>query len=130
MILFPWPRQMHELSIAQSLIEVACDAATENAAKRITKLRLRIGRMAGVVEEALRFSFDLAAEGTACEGAALDIEDVAVSVMCPACNGAKVLEDCYALMCPTCQTPTSQILTGQELELVSLEVADHATPCP
>ncbi|MGF1581789.1 MAG: hydrogenase maturation nickel metallochaperone HypA [Gemmataceae bacterium] len=117
------------MSIAQSLIEMACETATKNNATRITKLFLRIGRLSGVVEEALRFSFDIAAEGTPCEGAVVEIEDVVVSVMCPVCDEPKTLADSYYLLCPKCQTPTPQILTGQEMELVSLEVVDHATPC-
>ena len=62
---------MHELSIAQSLIELACEAALREGGDRIERLNLRIGQLSGVVREALEFSFALAAEGTACEGAAV-----------------------------------------------------------
>ena len=77
---------MHELSIAQSLIDLACEAALREGADRIERLNLRIGRLSGVVREALEFSFELAAEGTLCEGAILEIEDVPIAVMCPRCK--------------------------------------------
>lgn len=120
---------MHELSIAQSLIEVACEAAEEAGAVRITRLCTRIGLLSGVVNEALLFCFELAAEGTPCEGATLEIEDVPLTVMCPDCNAPKTLEDRYCFLCPTCGSPTADILTGQEMELVSLEVDPHEAAC-
>ena len=120
---------MHELSIAQSMIDVACEAATREGCNHVRKLRARIGLLSGVATRALQFSFDLAAEGTACEGAVLEIEDVPVTVMCPRCNGAQELQVVYAFCCPVCGTPTPQILTGRELEVVCVELADDDTAC-
>jgi hydrogenase nickel incorporation protein HypA/HybF len=117
---------MHELSIAQSLIELACDAATQEGCERVTRLIVRVGALSGVVKEALEFSFDLAAEETACAGASLEIEDVKITVYCSACESRKTLSDGYLFCCPTCGLPTPEILTGRELELVSVEVDDYA----
>ena len=116
---------MHELSIAQCLVDAACEAADEEGG-RVTRLVARIGALSGVVKDALRFSFELAAEGTACEGAALEIEDVPVSVHCPRCDEPRVLADCYHFVCPTCGGATPTILTGRELELKSVELMTHA----
>jgi len=121
---------VHELSIAQSLIEVACDTAQREGARRVTKLFTRIGALSGVVKEALQFSFAIAAEGTACEGAVLNVEDVQVTVMCPLCDGPRTLQGAYDFGCPVCGAPTPDILTGRELVLVSLEVDfDDASDC-
>lgn len=113
---------MHELSIAQSLIELACDAAARERAERVSKLIVRIGAMSGVVKEALEFSFGLAAERTACEGAALEIEEVAVTIACPKCQEIKPLADVFDWRCPDCGTPTSEVVAGRELDLVSIVV--------
>ena len=118
---------MHELSIAQSLIDVACEAAEREGANRVTRLTARIGVLSGVVKECLLFSFGLAAEGTPCAGAVLDVEEVGITVMCPHCESAQALGADLTFRCPRCGTPTPEILTGRELELVSLEVAAHAT---
>lgn len=116
---------MHELSVAQSLIDLASETIVNEGAGHVRKLNLRIGAMAGVVSEALRFSFELAAEGTCCEGAELEIEHVLVVVYCEYCEQEKSLE-CYAcFVCPDCGKPTPTILSGRELELVSLEVDEH-----
>jgi hydrogenase nickel incorporation protein HypA/HybF len=118
---------VHELSVAQSLIEQACEAAAREGSAQVLKLSLRIGVLSGVVKEALLFSFELAAEDTACQGAALDIEEVPLSVHCPRCAAPQTLADGCHFICPICGTPAPQILTGRELELVSLEIATHAT---
>lgn len=121
---------MHELSIAQSLIDTACEEAQRAGASRVCRISLRIGALAGVVKEALQFSFELAAEGTLCEGAELDIEDVALTVMCPACNAPRTLPQAWHFSCPDCGAPASEILTGRELDLVSLEIEQHAPAHP
>jgi hydrogenase nickel incorporation protein HypA/HybF len=118
---------VHEVSIAQYLIDAACDAASREGSAQVTRLVARIGRLSGVAKEALRFSFDLAAEGTACDGAVLDIEDVSVSVLCPRCDAPRELPDDWRFVCPTCGTPTPSILSGRELELVSVEIMADAT---
>lgn len=116
---------MHELSIAHCLVEAACEAA-EQEGGRVTRLVARIGVLSGVVEDALRFSFDLAAEGTLCEGAALEIEDVSVSVHCPRCDQPRTLREYWHFVCPVCGNPTPKLLTGRELELKSVEIVTHA----
>jgi hydrogenase nickel incorporation protein HypA/HybF len=117
---------VHELSIAESLIDLACEAALREGADRVAKLNVRIGRLAGVVKEALQFSFEVAAEGTLCEGASLEIEDIAIAVMCPHCQAVKMLADGYEFCCPTCGSPTPEIVAGRELDFISLELAPHA----
>ena len=117
---------MHELSIAQNLIDLACEAAAREGADRVSKLLVRVGALSGVVKEALIFSFELAAEGTACAAAELDIEELAVTVLCPACRETKTLRDLSCWICPQCGTPTSEIVGGQELDLVAIEVETHA----
>jgi hydrogenase nickel incorporation protein HypA/HybF len=117
---------MHELSVAQSLIELASDAAARDGSDRVSRLFVRLGVLSGVVKEALEFSFDLAAEDSPCAGATLEIEEVPITVLCAYCEERKTLSDGYQFCCPTCGRPTPKILTGRELELVSVEVDEYA----
>jgi hydrogenase nickel incorporation protein HypA/HybF len=66
---------MHELSIAVNIIEVAEEEMIRHGGQRVRAVHLKLGPLAGVAKEALRFSFDLACQGTATEGSALLIED-------------------------------------------------------
>lgn len=113
---------MHELSIAVSLLEIAEQRAVEEGAERIARLFLKIGPLSGVVPDALSFAFEVASESTLAEGASLEIENVPVSVFCPACDLEAAVDSIYALRCSTCGSPTHDIRTGNELEITSMEI--------
>jgi hydrogenase nickel incorporation protein HypA/HybF len=119
---------MHELSIAMSLVEMACEKAVELGDVRVEALYLRLGPLSGVVKESLLFSFDLAAQGTAVEGARLEIEDVPLTVFCPDCREERPLSGPPRLRCPVCGAATPQVVQGRELELRALEVMENAAP--
>jgi hydrogenase nickel incorporation protein HypA/HybF len=118
---------MHELSIAMSLI----DAASEELPRlgpgvRVSALHVRLGPLAGVVADALMFSFDMAASGSRIDGARLEIEQVPITVFCDRCATERIIPSASFLHCPVCHAPASHVLTGRELELVALEVIDDA----
>lgn len=117
---------VHELSIALSLVEAACEAAAPLGNVRVEALHVRLGALSGVVKEALAFSFDMAARGTAIDGARLDIEDVPVTAFCPACDAERMLDaTTFALRCPQCDGPLTKLIHGREMELTALEVSDE-----
>lgn len=117
---------VHELSIALSLVELASEEAGRLGDVRVEALHVRIGPLAGVVEEALRFSFDLAAEGSPVEGARLEIERVPLTIRCSRCDAERELASAQHLRCPVCAEPAHEIVRGRELELRALEVTDRA----
>jgi len=115
-------RNMHELSIALSIVELAAEEAERRGAVRIDAVHLRLGDMSGVVKESLLFSYDLACEGTPLEGSSLVIEEVPVMVYCPACGVETNPPSIKSLCCPVCETPTTQVTRGKEIEVVALEI--------
>ena len=120
---------MHELSIAASVVESAEDVARRLGADKVAGVTLRIGELAGVVPDALRFSFGLVAEGTALDGAELVIEEVPARARCGAdggCGAAFAVGSPPALWCPRCERPAVELLTGRELELAEVRVAGSA----
>jgi hydrogenase nickel incorporation protein HypA/HybF len=121
---------MHELSIAQGLVEVACEALAkcEPAPARVGSLRVRIGGLAGVVPDALEFCYGLSVEGTPLAGSRLVIEPQPVVVFCPRCLENRTLEGDFRFRCPVCDTPTPELVHGRELELISMELIDHDEP--
>lgn len=124
---------MHELSIAQSLIDEASQAAAREGYSAVSKINVRVGSFCGVNVRALRFAFEVAAESTPCFGAVLLIEEIELTVECPRCNEVKELHSCFVFICPTCGSPTPKIVTGRELELVSIEITcqefSHDSTC-
>ena len=117
---------MHELSLAMSLVDVACEKAQTLGDVRVEAVHVRLGPYCGVVKEALAFCFEAAAQGSAVEGARLDIEDLPVIVFCARCSAEQQLAGVPQLRCPVCDERTPDIVTGRELELTALEVSDRA----
>ena len=107
-----------------SLVEAACEEVERLGDVHVEALHLRLGALSGVVREALEFSFGLAAEGTAIEGARLQIEEVPVTVLCPRCRAERELSSLQRFRCPVCGTPTPDVVRGRELELTALEIAE------
>jgi hydrogenase nickel incorporation protein HypA/HybF len=64
---------MHEVSIALSLIDLACSQSDLHLGERVDVLHLDVGALSGVDASALKFSFEVAAMDTPLEGARLEI---------------------------------------------------------
>lgn len=111
---------MHELSIAQSLLDIIVDESNRHRLGRINKVRLRIGDLAAVVPESLRFCFDLVSRDTVASGALLEIETVAVTARCDKCDFPFEVKD-RVFECPRCGEPVFEMLSGRELYVMSLE---------
>ncbi len=115
---------MHELSIAMSMIEIAGEEAASRGGARVTALHLKLGPLSGVVKDALLFSYDVAASGTALEGSRLVIEEVPVIVLCRSCNQQREIETIQHLCCPVCGELTPEVLSGRELQIVAMEIEE------
>jgi hydrogenase nickel incorporation protein HypA/HybF len=112
---------MHELSIALSILDLAEEEGRRRNA-RVVAVHLKLGRLSGVVKEALLSAYELAREGTPMEQAELSISEVPLVVRCPQCARNWTLSGMDPLSCPDCGTPTSEIVTGRELEVCALEL--------
>lgn len=108
---------MHELAIAESLVEAVCERA---AGRRVHRVTVRIGALTAVVPEAMRFCFGLACEGTVADGAALEIEHRPGAASCRSCGAGLELADPF-LLCP-CGSADVAVTSGRELQIVSMEV--------
>lgn len=113
---------MHEFGIAEGVLKACLATAQQHQAKKIEVVRLRIGALAGVVDEALTFAFDALAEDTPAQGARLLIEPVPVTCYCAAC-AKEFAAPRFSYRCPVCQTPSAEVRRGRELELISIEVS-------
>jgi hydrogenase nickel incorporation protein HypA/HybF len=109
---------MHELSIAEAVVEIA---ARHARGRRVLKVELKVGHLRQVVPSALSFAFELTTQGTALEGAELEIEEVPVSGVCRTC-GATGLLDAFPLRCRTCGGFDVELTGGEELLVDSLDL--------
>lgn len=112
---------MHEVGIMQSALEIAERQARAAGAARICEIRMRVGRMTGVVPEALDHAFEVLRGGTMAEDARLNVEYVPGVFFCLACQREFESEDLVG-GCPVCDAPSFDLRRGRELDVVSLEV--------
>jgi hydrogenase nickel incorporation protein HypA/HybF len=112
---------MHELSIASYLLEAVTEHAQQIGASRVLVINLVIGERAGVVDDSLRFSFELLAPGTPAEGASINARRVPMRLRCYDCDDdyTPVGDD---FRCPRCGICGQLTDAGSELLIESIEI--------
>ena len=111
---------MHELSIAQNIIDIVCDQMRIHNLSRVETVSLRIGLMRCVVIESLSFSFDVLISGSPLEGAHLEVEEVPIRGRCMGCGKEFTLKN-WMDDCPLCRGMRVEIISGKELDVVAIE---------
>ena len=120
---------MHELAIAQALVEQVDAVIEQHQASSATSIRVRIGPLAGVVPELLATAFPLAAAGSRMDGAELEFTHAPIRVHCQTC-GAETEAAMNRLICGACGDWHTQIISGDELLLESVELETSPTLTP
>ena len=113
---------MHELSIAQSIVDSAREHATAQGAARVLRVGVRIGDISGVNADALEFCFGMTVKDTQLEGATLDVERIPVRYRCDTCAAEFPAPADFAAACPQCAGTRARMVAGDELALSYLEV--------
>jgi hydrogenase nickel incorporation protein HypA/HybF len=113
---------MHELALAESIIEVVEARAEECGVQRVRTVHLRVGEASGVLVEALQAAFAmLASLSPVLAEARLAIEVSPHRAWCELCAHAFAVED-FIARCPGCGTWSTRILSGTELQILDMEV--------
>jgi hydrogenase nickel incorporation protein HypA/HybF len=112
---------MHEISIAESILQIAEAKAREQNARSIQVIKLRLGTFTTIVAEALQFAFEVCRQGTLAQDATLQIEVVAMVVRCVVCQTSTQPVSAVCLICVQCGFPL-EIVSGEELQVEYIEV--------
>ena len=115
---------MHEFSIALSLLEIVEQEARPYGEAKVISVRVRIGRLSGVIPDALSLAFEVASTGGRAQGASLLIEEVPVRIACNQCKKVTVMDDPF-LICPHCKGSDVELIAGRELEIKDMEIEDE-----
>ena len=113
---------MHELSICASVVDSVTESLAAYPGARVLEVRLRVGALASVVEDSLQFCYGIATEGSPLAGSRLVVNIVPVTVHCESCGRDGALESLQHFRCPHCGAPASDVRTGRELEIESIEI--------
>ena len=108
---------MHEMAITQDIVEILRERA---AGRRVRRVVIEIGKLSSVLPDAVRFCFDLAAEGTPAEGATLEILEPPGRAVCRSCSGEVLLERPFGRC--SCGSSDLDWISGEELRIREMEV--------
>ncbi|MBW0157670.1 hydrogenase maturation nickel metallochaperone HypA [Sedimentimonas flavescens] len=112
---------MHEMSIAEGIRGIIEQSARQNGFDRVTRVRLEIGRFAGVETGALSFAFEVVMRGCAAEGAALEIIELPGRALCYDCGETVEIADRFD-PCPNCGGGKLLARGGDEMRIKDMEV--------
>ncbi|HQR50300.1 MAG TPA: hydrogenase maturation nickel metallochaperone HypA [Methylophilaceae bacterium] len=112
---------MHEMSLAEEVLRIIEDAASDQGFRRVRTVILEIGKLAAVEPEAMRFCFDAVVSGTLAEGAALEIEETAGEGWCAQCMATVAMHEELGA-CPRCGGYRVQVTGGTGMRVKELEV--------
>jgi len=117
---------MHEMGIAMQVVEIATASIPEHLKNsRVQGVYLKIGKLSSVVPDSLRFCFDIVSKDTAIAGAVLYIDEIPVTARCKSCDNHWTITG-PAFSCPGCSSGTIELISGQELDISSIELEDDA----
>lgn len=111
---------MHEMALAEEMLQIVQAAARREGLRRVRALRLQIGQLSCVEPEAMRFCFDAVARESIAADARLEIEVTAGAAWCGDC-AARVALDALGAACPGCGGYRLQVIAGTEMRVCELE---------
>jgi len=112
---------MHEMSLAESVLQIIEDAASKQGFTRVKTVWLEIGQLACVEHESLRFCFDVVMNGSIAEQARLEIIETAGQGQCETCSRNFPLAALYEA-CPECGSFDIRVTGGDGMRVKELEV--------
>ena len=112
---------MHEMSIAEGIVDIVLDTMKNNDASQVHSVQLDVGMMSGVEPDALHFCWESGTQGTAAQGAKLDINLVPIVGRCFDCGTMFDVKE-YVFVCPKCGSRIVQTASGKELRVTSIDI--------
>jgi hydrogenase nickel incorporation protein HypA/HybF len=113
---------MHELSITQSILEIALRHAEQAGASQISLVNLTIGQLSSIVDDSVQFYWDIISKGTIAEGARLVFKRVPTELLCLDC-AQRYEPGADEFTCPNCGSARIKVVAGTEFYLESIDVS-------
>lgn len=118
---------MHEMGIASSILDGVAAEVRRRPGIKPVKVGVRVGELAGLDPDALRFAFEALTIDTPLAGLELEIEYRVSRSRCRECNQEFELRN-FELLCPTCGSLNADRISGDELEFAYLEIEENEAP--
>jgi len=114
-------KSVHELGVTESIAGIVLRHARMNGAKRVLKVNIKLGELTGIVDHYVAFYWDMVTKDTVAEGAELNFIKVPTMARCARCEEDFHIQE-YDLTCPRCGEIASDIISGREFLVESIEI--------
>ncbi len=113
--------EMHELAVAENILEIALRHGERAGARKITDLHLVIGELSSIIDDSIQFYWDIIAKGTLAEGARLHFKRIGAQLKCKNCGHQYPLSgDDFS--CTACKSYQVEFISGNEFYFEAIEV--------
>ena len=112
---------MHEMSLAEGVLQIIEGAAQKQNFSRVRTVWLEIGQLAGVEAEAMKFCFDAVMRDSIAQDAELVIIELPGQAWCMACSDTVHVQALFDA-CPKCGSHQVQVTGGNEMRVKELDV--------
>lgn len=112
---------MHELTVAQNIIELAEEVAEREKVSSIKEMDIEIGILSGVVPDALEFALEMIRKNTKLENTEIHFTKIEGRVVCRNCGFQFDTND-LLVICTECSHSGFNIIDGKQLRIKSLIV--------
>lgn len=117
---------MHELSLAESILETIEDKAKQQHFAHVSSLTLSIGALSCVDSDTLAWYLTQISENTLLANAKIEIQTIAGVMKCNQCHQPFNSDELYCC-CPLCDSYDKTITSGNEMLISHIDVIDYAT---
>ncbi len=112
---------MHEMSLAENILQIVEGAAREQGFAQVKEIRLEIGELAGVEVEALRFCLDAVLRDSVAAQARIEYLTLPGRGWCMQCSESVPIATLYD-PCPRCGGWQVQATEGMQMRVKDLLV--------
>lgn len=115
---------MHELAVVGDILKIAVRHAERNQARKVARIRIRVGVLTDLYEEWMQRYLDFSSKGTIAEGAVMEVEWVPAIFRCNECKKSFPVKSREVLdfVCPHCASEKVTLLSGREFFVKEIEV--------
>ena len=112
---------MHELGIVFHLVDLLAEAGRAPALTKIAKVTVDLGEVSGVLTEFFEDAWQWASDKSdLLRGAGLEIFQIDAVTVCNDC-GKTYGTVAHGRICPYCESPNTELLRGNEMEIREIE---------
>lgn len=112
---------MHEVSIAENIIEIIEREADKNNSYKILRVKLLLGEFTSIVKDALLFALDILKTDTKANDAFFEIEQIKLKTACFSCGEISEMNNELNFNCAKCNGVMT-IIEGKELEIEYIDL--------